>query len=66
MDADQIKQILKEKRIYQWEVAKAIGVTEFTLTRWLREDISEERATQIMEVIDVLLSKRDMNDGRKK
>lgn len=66
MDADQIKQILKEKRIYQWEVAKAIGVTEFTLTRWLREDISEERATQIMEVIDVLLSKRDMNAGRKK
>ena len=58
MDANQIKQILKEKRIYQWEVAKALGITEFTLTRWLREDISEERAAQIMEVIDVLLNKR--------
>ena len=64
MTSNQIKQILKEKRIYQWEVAKALGITEFTLTRWLREDLPKERATQIMEVIDVLLSKRETNTGR--
>ncbi len=49
MTANEIKQILKEKRIYQWEVAKAIGITEFTLTRWLRENLPEDRATQILE-----------------
>lgn len=59
MDANQIKQILKEKRIYQWEVAKALGITEFTLTRWLRDDLPADRAEQIMQVIDTLLLNRN-------
>ena len=64
MTSNQIKQILKEKRIYQWEVAKALGITEFTLTRWLREDLPEDRATQILEAIDELIVRREMNNGR--
>lgn len=59
MDASQIKQILKEKRIYQWEVAKALGITEFTLTRWLRDDLPADKAEQIMQAIDTLLLSRN-------
>ncbi len=59
MDANQIKQILKEKRIYQWEVAKALGITEFTLTRWLRDDLPADKAEQIMQAIDTLLLSRN-------
>ena len=64
MTSNEIKQILKEKRIYQWEVAKVLGITEFTLTRWLREDLPEDRATQILEAIDELIVRREMNNGR--
>lgn len=59
MTSNQIKQILKEKRIYQWEVAKALGITEFTLTRWLREDLPADRADQIIQAIDELLLSRN-------
>ena len=59
MDANQIKQILKEKRIYQWEVAKALGITEFTLTRWLREDLPDEKADQIMLAVKDILNQRE-------
>ena len=64
MTSNEIKKILKEKRIYQWEVAKVLGITEFTLTRWLREDLPEDRATQILEAIDELIVRREMNNGR--
>jgi len=59
MTSNEIKQILKEKRIYQWEVAKALGITEFTLTRWLRDDLPADKAEQIMQAIDTLLLSRN-------
>lgn len=66
MDANKIKQILKEKRIYQWEVAKALGITEFTLTRWLREDLTDEKAKQIMVAIgDTLNQRKQVEEGKK-
>lgn len=64
METNQIKQILKEKRIYQWEVAKALGITEFTLTRWLRDDLPEDRSEQILEAIDNLSQKSNENTRR--
>ncbi len=59
MTSNEIKQILKEKRIYQWEVAKVLGITEFTLTRWLREDLSHEKEEEIMKIIDQIMKERD-------
>ncbi len=58
MYAKDIKQLLKDKRLYQWEVAKALGVTEFTLTRWLRDDLTEEKYKIIMEAVERLQSQR--------
>ncbi len=59
MDSNKIKQIMKEKRIYQWEVAKIMGITEFTLTRWLRDELSDEKYIKVISAIEVLLSQRD-------
>lgn len=59
MTANEIKQILKEKRIYQWEVAKVLGITEFTLTRWLRDDLPAEKADQIMLAVKDILDQRE-------
>jgi len=51
MKNKEIKMAMLEKGIYQWEVAKAIGVSECTLTRWMREELSEEKKTTIMDAI---------------
>lgn len=37
-----------------WKVAAAIGISEPTLTRWLRFPIPDEKEQRIMEAINVL------------
>lgn len=47
----EIRDRIKESRVKQWEVAKAIGISEGTLCIWLRDELSEERKAQVMEAI---------------
>lgn len=37
-----------------WKVAAAIGISEPTLTRWLKFPIPDEKEQRIMEAINVL------------
>lgn len=37
-----------------WRVAKAIGVSEPTLTRWLRVPLSEDKEQRVMAAIAAL------------
>ena len=37
-----------------WRIAQEIGISEPTLTRWLRVPLQEERRKLIMEAIDKL------------
>lgn len=53
----EIRQKIKAEGLYQWEVAKACGVTEYTLIRWLRDELSEERRKAIMAAIEALSRK---------
>lgn len=57
MNGNDIQTILKEKRIYQWEVAQELHINEFTLSRWLRGTLSEEREKDILQAIENLLQK---------
>jgi len=57
MNGNDIQTILKEKRIYQWEVAQELHINEFTLSRWLRGALSEEREKDILQAIENLLQK---------
>lgn len=52
MTSNEIKKIMKNERIYQWELAKAIGISEFTLSRWLRGSLSKEHEEVIIKAIN--------------
>ncbi len=56
-----IKKIVKESKIPQWRIAEEIGVSEFTLIRWLRipEKLEEKRTIQISEAV------KKLSEGRK-
>jgi len=55
MDGEKVRGLLKRKRLYQWELAAALGISEFTLVRWLRNSpLSEERAKAILQAIERL------------
>ncbi len=51
MKGKDLKALMKRKRIYQWEVAETLGISEFTLSRWLRRSLSDEQAKAILEAI---------------
>ena len=57
MTADQIKKVMRENRIFQWEVAKKLGIAEFTLCRWLREDLTTEQEEKIKNAINSFFDK---------
>ena len=39
MKKEEVKLLMKQNQVKQWEVAEAMGISEFTLCRWLRKDL---------------------------
>ena len=57
MNAD-IREMLRNLRIFHYEIAAQLGINEFTFSRWLRTQLSDERRQQILSAIDCVLSER--------
>lgn len=52
MSGQEIKMKMKMENVYQWQIAKNIGVSEYTLCRWLRDDqLPAERLERILQAI---------------
>lgn len=47
----EIKMELLRYGVRQYEVARALGVSEYTLSRWLHTELSPERKETILETI---------------
>jgi uncharacterized metal-binding protein len=58
MDKLDIHTVLRKHRIYQWEVARELGIADYTLSRWLRKDLSEEQVKSILEAINRIREER--------
>lgn len=43
---------LQSKGMKQWELADLLGVSEFTLTRWLRKELTEDRKELLLKAIN--------------
>lgn len=56
MTGYEIKAMCRKKRLFQWEVARTLGITEFTLSRWLRDPVSEQHVQAIIKAIEELTS----------
>ena len=56
----EFKKRLKEANIKQWEIAKVIGVSEFTLVRKLRNEPTGEFLEQLEEAITTILERRGL------
>ncbi len=51
MTGKELKQLIKKKRVRQYEVARELNINEFTLSRWLREEMDEEKTNRIYMAI---------------
>ena len=54
-----IRQAAKKKRIAQWEIAEAMGISESKLTRTLRHELEPEETERILAIIEQLSKKED-------
>lgn len=61
MSNDEIKAIIKKNRLYSYEVAEQIGITEFTLCRWFRKEMTEEQKEKILSAIAALCEKKELS-----
>lgn len=48
----------KSKGVFLYEVAKALHISEPTIMRWLRDELSDDRKTEIISAIDAVAAKR--------
>ena len=53
----EIRMRIKENRLCHYEVAAQIGISEYTLCRWLREELSAENKETVNKAIDSIIGK---------
>lgn len=66
MENLEIRRKLKEKKVFQWQVAKRMGISEMTLVRKLREELTEEEKQKILSVIDKIAVENNNRNNWKK
>lgn len=49
-----IKQIIKESRYRQYEIAAKIGISEYTFCKWFRKELTQEQKALILSAIEEL------------
>ena len=54
---ESIRLLLQMKRVRQWEIAEAIGVSEPTLCRMLRKELTDEQKKKIVSVVNDIAKK---------
>lgn len=47
----EIREALQKAHLKQWELADLLRVSEYTLCKWLRRELPEERKAEILELI---------------
>lgn len=56
----EVRMMIKKSRLCQYEIAKEIGISEFTFCRWLREELPDEKKKLVISAIEKI--KRGEND----
>lgn len=48
----EIREAINNKRLKYYEVANALGISRFTFSVWLSEELPENKKKEILEVIE--------------
>lgn len=64
MTGQEVRELLRQKRIYQWEVAAVLGVAEYTFCRWLRGPLDREKEQAILGAIERLERSGGRSEGQ--
>lgn len=49
MNNRDIRELIAKRRLKHFEVAKALGVTQYTFSHWLQEELTEEKKKRLLK-----------------
>ena len=55
-----VRAAIAKAGLHQWQIADVIGISEGTLTRWLRTELSDERREKVLAAIDRLTGEAEV------
>lgn len=58
MANEDLKRVWKRFGIYQWEIAGELGVSDITVSRWLRYELPQEKKELILAAIEKIKEAR--------
>ena len=58
MNKAEIERLIRMEGIYRWEIAKAIGIHETSLSRWFRGELTESQMLAILSAIEKIKLER--------
>lgn len=58
-----LRQYAKAKSVYLWQIADAVGVSEPTITRRFRREMTPEKKKEIRGIIDRLATEGDHGEN---
>ena len=56
-----IRDYAAQKGVYFWEIAMQLGVSEPTMTRWMRVELPEDKRREIVQIIEKIAGSRPRN-----
>lgn len=59
MRNETIKNHASLKKVYLWQVAKKLGISDTTFSRKLRDELDEEEKSKILAIIDEIANKKE-------
>ena len=65
----EIRELIKKNRIFNYEIAEKLHISEYTLCRWLRNELSTEKKQEITAAIIELTGgdiSENISDKKKK
>lgn len=66
MSNEDIRSYAKENKVALWMIAKRLGVSEPTITRWLRIELEPLKKQEFMNVIDeIAFHNKQMKEGER-
>lgn len=58
----EIRKIIKELDFKYWQVAEKIGVSHYTLSVWLRYELTGERLERVQKALDELRADKEAGE----
>ena len=52
MNNQEIKELMKQNKIFMWQIAKKLNVYETSFCKWFREPLTQEREQQVLSAIE--------------